>query len=497
MLISRLVVALGLATQQEVDQALAEQRRTGRRLKDILTGMGTAGPDAIERAFRTLPVQPLGIEDLHINRGIARDVFLKAASLGLTSNIASVSAELHVSSRVATQLIEEARQLKHIEFKPSSAGDIQFSLSGEGRAQAEAAFESCAYVGPLPVSVEDYAARIRLQSVYGELVTPEQVQETFGDMIIREEVLRDIGAAANSSRSALLYGPPGNGKTTIAEKIGRLFQSFVFIPHAFEVAGQIVRVFDGSIHHPISDDALLALGDRGPVSIVAEEYDQRWVPCRRPFVFAGGELTPEMLELNFNDIAKYYEAPLQVKANNGVFLIDDFGRQIIPPRVLLNRWIVPMDRRVDYLKLNTGKSFSLPFDALLLFSTNIGPEELMDPTFLRRIAHKIEVGGPNEAEFRAICHSVSAKTGIKLSEESIDYALERIKASGAQVAAFQPGFILDQIRDLRRFLGSRQLDERSLVDFALRNLLAGTGERGFGLPTTAATPMTAQGFELR
>lgn len=497
MLISRLVVALGLATQQEVDQALAEQRRTGRRLKDILAGMGTAGPDAIERTFRTLPPQPLGIDELNINRGIARDVFLKAASFGLVNNIATVSAELHVSSRVATQLIEEARQLKHIEFKPSVAGDIHFALSGEGRAQAEAAMESCSYIGPLPVSVDDYAERIRLQSVYGELVTPEQVQDTFADMIIREDVLRDIGAAANSSRSALLYGPPGNGKTTIAERIGRLFHSFVFIPHAFEVAGQIVRVFDASIHHPVHEDALQTSTERGPVSIVAEEFDQRWVPCRRPFVFAGGELTPEMLELNFNEIAKYYEAPLQVKANNGVFLIDDFGRQIIPPRVLLNRWIVPMDRRVDYLKLTTGKSFSLPFDALLLFSTNIGPEELMDPTFLRRIAHKIEVGAPSEEEFRAISHAVSAKTGIRLSEESIAYALERIKASGAQLAAFQPGFILDQIKDLRRFLGSRQLDERSLVDFALRNLLAGTGEAGLGLPSMAGAPMTAQGYELR
>ena len=197
----------------------------------------------------------------------------------------------------------------------------------------------------------------------------------------------------NSGRSILLYGPPGNGKTSVAEKIGSIFNDVIYIPYCFEVEGQIIKVFDPSIHKRASANA-----ERRPAATLRrEDFDRRWVACRRPFIVTGGELTLEMLDLSFNALAKFYEAPLHVKALGGTFVIDDFGRQLVSPEALLNRWIVPLESRVEYLKLHTGKSFSLPFDELVIFSTNLSPQDLMDPAFLRRIPYKLEIAAPDAA----------------------------------------------------------------------------------------------------
>jgi hypothetical protein len=470
MLIGQLVVALGLASERDVDRALDEQRRTGRRLGDILTGMGTIAQADLQRVLTSLPPEPRSLEDLGIDRIIARNVFLKAASLSLVRDAASVSRELGISSRLANLLIEEARQQRLIELRPGSAtGDLRFVLGGEGRAAAEVAFDANSYVGPLPVSLDDYTARIRLQSVRGERVPPELVTEVFSDMVMTEEQLDDIGAAANSSRSAMLYGPPGNGKTSIAERMGQLFRSFVFVPYCFDVGGQIVQVFDATVHRPIHDGTEASTSTSA--SMFADDYDRRWVPCHRPFVFAGGELTLEMLEMSFNPISKFYEAPLQVKASNGVFLIDDFGRQLVSPRDLLNRWIVPMDRQRDYHKLHTGKSFSLPFDVLLLFSTNLGPHEIMDQTFLRRISHKIYVDAPSEERFRAIFRAELAKSDFKIDEATMDFVIADIRRKKLELAGYQPGFILDQARDRRRYRGTDEVDPHEAIRQAMKNLI--------------------------
>lgn len=467
MLIGQLLVALGLTSQAEIDSALDEQRRVGRRLGEILVARGQVASEDLAQVLTSLPNPPQTLDELGIDRNIIWDTFLKAAATSLATNTSSLARVLCISNRLANLMIDQARDQQLIEMKVSaSMTDMHFVLSGKGRIAADTAFMNNSYVGPLPVSLEAYAARVNQQSVRNEIVSPANVSAMFSDMVTSEDRLREIGAAANSSRSALLYGPAGNGKTWIAQRMGKLFRSFIFVPHCFEVAGQIIRVYDPSVHVPIQGPE----GAQPVSSIIAEDYDRRWVPCRRPFVVTGGELTLEMLDLSFSMIAKFYEAPLQVKANNGAFLIDDFGRQLVGPRALLNRWIVPMDRRVDYLKLHTGKSFLLPFDALLLFSSNLVPEDIMDPAFLRRIPHKIFVDGPDEQQFRKIFRAALTRAGEAVDEDLIEETLAGLKERHVELASFQPAFIVDQIHDLRRYLGNEPIDKRTLIDFALRNM---------------------------
>ncbi len=233
-----------------------------------------------------------------------------------------------------------------------------------------------------------FVERIQRQRITNERVDQAAIEKAFGDLIISEEFIHRIGPAVNSGRSILLYGPPGNGKTSVAERIGSIFNDTIYIPYCFEVEGQIIKVFDPGIHKRIERKT------DGAATLRRQDFDQRWVPCRRPFIVTGGELTLEMLDLSFNALAKFYEAPLHIKALGGIFTIDDFGRQLVSPEALLNRWIVPLESRVEYLKLHTGKSFSLPFDELVVFSTNLAPRDLMDPAFLRRIPYKLEIGGP-------------------------------------------------------------------------------------------------------
>lgn len=471
MLIGQLLVALGLTSQAEIESALDEQRRVGRRLGEILVARGQVASEDLARVLTSLPTPPQTLDELGIDRNIIWETFLKAAATSLATNTSSLARALCVSNRLANLMIDQARDQQLIEMKVgASMTDLHFILSGKGRAAADTAFLNNSYVGPLPVSLEAYAARVNQQSVRNEIVSPASVSEMFADMVTSEDRLREIGAAANSSRSALLYGPAGNGKTWIAQRMGKLFRSFIFVPYCFEVAGQIIRVYDPSVHMPIHPPEDGEENEQPASSIIAEDYDRRWMPCRRPFVVTGGELTLEMLDLSFSMIAKFYEAPLQVKANNGVFLIDDFGRQLVEPRALLNRWIVPMDRRVDYLKLHTGKSFLLPFDALLLFSSNLVPEDIMDPAFLRRIPHKIFVGGPDEEQFRKIFRAALTRAGESVDEDLIEGTLAGLKQRRVELASFQPAFIVDQIRDLRRYLGNEPIDKRTLVEFALRNM---------------------------
>jgi hypothetical protein len=281
--------------------------------------------------------------------------------------------------------------------------------------------------------------------------------------------MEQAGPALNSGRAMLLYGPPGNGKTTVAQRFASVFSDVIYVPYSVIVEGQIIRVHDPSIHFPLETTDI---EDENAFTVVkAQTYDARWVPCQRPFVITGGELTLEMLDLRYDTTGHYYEAPLHVKALGGCFLIDDFGRQIVSPTNLLNRWIVPLESKVDYLKLHTGKTFSIPFEELVIFSTNLEPEDLMDPAFLRRLPYKIEVGPPSRENYRRIFEGECKKQSVEMSDEIFDKIVHTVTVDkGLELAAYHPRFIVDQVIATCRFMREPPHFEPRFIDYAIDNL---------------------------
>ena len=288
-------------------------------------------------------------------------------------------------------------------------------------------------------------------------------------MTFEKSIIEQCGPALNSGRAILLYGTPGNGKTSVAMCIANVFSDVVYIPYAVHIEGQIMRVYDPSYHVRLNP-AAPSQTDR--LSFVrTEEFDARWVPCRRPFVLTGGELTLEMLDLRYDPAVNFYEAPLHVKALGGCFVLDDFGRQLVSPTNLLNRWIVPLENRFDYLKLHTGKTFTIPFEEMVIFSTNLEPEALMDPAFLRRLPYKIEVAGPSYDLFKRIFIKECARQSMTADDNIIEFIAQKIKnEKGLELAAYQPRFIVDQVVATCRFMGQPLHFEPRFVDYAVNNL---------------------------
>jgi len=471
MLIGDVLVAQGLVTPADVEAALERQRSEGGILGEHLIAMGKLDPADLDRVMKSSPPSVRNIEDTGLGLQGLLNLVTKAMYSGAEMP-SVIGGTLRLPQRVIQLVLEQAKERKMVEILGSTgqfaASELRYALTEKGRQWASDAMAQNQYLGPAPVPLTAFVERIQRQRITNERVDRESVENAFGNLIVSEEFIHKVGPAINSGRSILLYGPPGNGKTSVAEKIGSIFTDTIYIPYCFEVESQIIKVFDPGIHKRIERNTE-GSSTRGVLR--REDFDQRWVPCRRPFIVTGGELTLEMLDLSFNALAKFYEAPLHIKALGGIFAIDDFGRQLVSPEALLNRWIVPLESRVEYLKLHTGKSFSIPFDELVVFSTNLSPRDLMDPAFLRRIPYKMEIGEPSPEEYRKIFKLVAKNFEMEVPDEVVDGVMRYLTVDNDfPLASYQPKFLIDQIRAASKFEGISPQFRLDLVKMALGNL---------------------------
>lgn len=389
-------------------------------------------------------LKPRCLADLDVRSAVLEDLILKILYLAGTLSLFELSERLCLGYEVTEELFCKLRSMSLCQVTGMSGNVPHIAITSQGRTRAGELLQQSHYAGAAPVSLESYVDQTRRQSVQKVEVRPADVRRAFNHLVLDDPTLDQFGTALNSGSSVFLYGPAGGGKTTVAEALSRvLSEDDVWIPHAIEVDGQIITVFDPSVHQQMRD-------------ATPEVYDARWVLCRRPAVLVGGELTIDMLDMQFNPISKFYVSPVQMKANNGAFIIDDFGRQRMRPDELLNRWIVPLDRRIDFLTLVGGKKIEIPFEMLVVFASNLDPTELIDPAFLRRIQTKIKIGAVSDQQFIEIFRRVAQEKHVSYDPEIPSDLIAFIRTSLRQeLRSCYPRDIVNQVCWAARYEGRK------------------------------------------
>ena len=398
------------------------------------------------------PPVPQNSTELGISENLVLDLVLRRMLIEGYSNLNTLSRALHVSVPIVDQAFKHMRQLQLVEVKGMSGNDYNFVLSAAGKQYASERFQVSQYAGACPVSLKEYHAAVKAQAAK-ILVDREALRAAFSDLVVPDRMLDQLGPAIISQNSIFIYGPTGNGKTSLAERMLRVYKDSILIPYAVEVDNQIISLYDPVVHHAIEHDD--------------EDIDQRWVVCKRPCIVVGGELIPSMLDMRLDESSGIYAAPLQMKANNGILLIDDFGRQLMSPRDLLNRWIVPLDRRVDYLTLRYGVKFQIPFETMVVFSTNLEPSDLADEAFLRRIHNKILVEAVDKTSFDQIFERVVKARNIEAEPDSAEYLRKLCLREGrTELRACYPADICTILASIGRYEGRPPLMTKAELERA-------------------------------
>ena len=467
---------------------LADAQRYG-----TLEGVTLLGdpPPSDEEAVPTsanayVPRVPGKWEDLGLDQSFVFDLVLRTIFTRGQITGAQLAEEVCVPLSALGPLLQGMRKQSLIDIigQRGNSGDASFIYEikpPKGSAALQEALDKTNYSGPCPVPFADYVESVLAQTVKKLCVTRRSIRKAFEDLVLTEDVFNEIGPAINSASSIFFFGYPGNGKTSISERITRLMGDTIYIPYAIEANSHIIKLYDPITHTAEKDDAPLETGGFESLIKKGTEFDRRFIRVTRPTIVVGGELTLPMLDLKYNPIGKFYEAPLQMKANGGIFMIDDFGRQMLRPIDLLNRWIVPLEKKYDYLTTLTGTKIEVPFDQILIFSTNLDPNQLADEAFLRRIKFKIEVRDPTEEQYRRIWELVCKGRRVEHDPGGVDYLIDKwYRPHKRPFRMCQPRDLLDQMASIAKYNMERVNFSPDLIDAACTTYFISNKQRDFG-----------------
>jgi hypothetical protein len=419
----------------------------------------------------TPPQSPRSLADTGLSTVMMRDILLKSMFRTNQDQVSALSKVICLPVPLTQELVDLARSQKLVTatgtLHATSGNEMGYELTDAGKARALDALSQSEYYGAMPVPLDQYSVQIKRQSVRDIRLNKEQLLSGMGHLILPPDLIDNLGPAVTSGRSILLYGPPGNGKSSISHGIRAALGDKVYVPRAIEYSGQIISVYDPIVHSAAETN----VDDPNSLRRTSNKYDNRYVYCERPSVITGGELSLEMLDLTYNPTARTYQAPLQLKATGGIFIIDDLGRQAEPPQKIVNRWIVPLEESRDILALQSGEKFTVPFDTLVIFSTNFHPNQIFDGAALRRIFFKIKIDGPSQENFLKIFAMVARKKKMPLDEEALMYLMKvKFPTIENNYANYQPIFLIDQMISVCEFENIPYQMTPELIDRAWGNM---------------------------
>jgi predicted ATPase with chaperone activity len=466
------LVAARLVTQEDVAAALARQRKLGGTLGDNLVALGKLDRARLEAFLEQGPPKLGAVADTGLDETLLQTLALKVLYAHGGETPSDIAEILMLPVPIVREAMEGLRGRALLEtLGAEGAGlqsDLRYGISKAGRDWVQEALKQSEYAGPAPVPLAAWQAQVDRQRITNDRVDQQAIAKSLEGLVLQPELIARFGPAVNAGRGMLLYGAPGDGKTSIAMAIAKSFKQTIWVPYAIEVEREIIKIFDPAVHQevPVAQPATPAADDgrRSLIRTRVSADDRRWVRCTRPVAIIGGELSMDMLDLKFEQVSRYYEAPLHIKVTGGVFVIDDFGRQVARPEQVLNRWILPLESRIDYLTLHTGKKFAVAFDGLVIFSTNLTPRTIMDAAMIRRIPYNFLIGPPTAEEYVEIFRRVCVNAGLPFDVEAIQAVMKRLYGEEKlPLARFHPRFIVEHVLARCNFEGREPTLDKDLA----------------------------------